>query len=268
MFEYGLALNGGVVLGVATKQHSQRLIERVETTLTWLFRRGHLEAEEGPVPRSAVHGLWVVSSQDCTLDQVDIEEPEPVIELRPVLGEDPPSDWGIRARKFLLDSIHYVDDYLPRTSIAPAALNYIGEQGHRGAPLPSDRALAFKTWLGLRYDRPAVPPNRVELAREIAEAVKKLKQRAIPAVRDILMQFGPGDPPEYALVAVVLNPADKLLARQWLADVALRVPTRLGTASRLEAVTTKEASLDLVENSFAADTTQITWRSTGPQGAH
>jgi hypothetical protein len=185
-----------------------------------------------------------------------------------VFAENPPTDWGIRARRFLLDQDHYVDDYAPRTSIAPAALNYIGEQGYLGAPLPSERALAFKTWLGFRYDRPAVPPDRVELARQIAEAVRALRQPAIPVVRDVLMQFGPGDSPEYALVAVVLDPADKPLVRSWLAEVALRVPHHLGTASRLEAVTTSEASLHLVENSYAADVSQITWRKTGPRGAH
>ena len=268
MFEFDLAFNGGVVLGASMDEHSRRLIDRMGITLSRLFRGGRLKAVQGPVPRSSVHSLWVISSQDCTLDQVGVYEPEPVIELRAVLVKDPPTDWGIRARRFLLDSSHYVDDYLPRTSISPAALNFIGKRVNRGAPLPSHRALAFKTWLGLRYDRPAVPPNRVELARNIAEAVRALRQPAIPVVRDVLMQFGPGDPPEYAIVAVILNPADRQLARQWLADVALRVPAHLGTPVRLEAVTTAEASLDLVENSYAADTTQITWRRTGPQGAH
>jgi hypothetical protein len=268
MFEFELALNGGIILGASADDHSQLLIGRMGVVLTRLFRRKSVELRQGPVARSAVHDSWVISSQDCTLDQVGIEEPEPVIELRPVLVEDPPTDWGIRARRFLLDSTHYVDDYLPRTSIAPAALTYIGERGNGGTPLPSDRALAFKTWLGLRYDRPAVPPNRVELARKIAEAGKALQRPAIPAVRDVLMQFGPGDPPEYAVVAVVLDPADKQLAREWLADVVLRVPTHLGTPARIEAVTTAEASLDLVENSYAADTTQITWRRSGPRGAH
>jgi hypothetical protein len=87
-------------------------------------------------------------------------------------------------------------------------------------------------------------------------------------VRDVLMQFGPGDRPEYALVAIVLEDADKTMIRKWLADVSLRIPSDLGTASRLEVVTSKEASLHLLENSYAADVTQITWRRNGPQGAH
>jgi hypothetical protein len=270
MFEYTLALNG-VVLRVAAQQPSltrRGLFRFVRRTVARLSHRDQPEAEQGPVPRSSAHGFWIVSSQDCTLDQTDVGEPEPVVELRPVFAENPPTDWGIRARKFLLDQNHYVDDYAPRTSIAPAALHYIGEQGHLGTPLPSERALAFKTWLGFRYDRPAVPPDRVELAKQIAEAVRALRQPAIPVVRDVLMQFSPGDPPEYALVAVILDPADKPLVRSWLADIALRVPLHLGTASRLEAVTTREVSLHLLENSYAADVSQITWRRTGPQGAH
>jgi hypothetical protein len=273
MFEYGLALNS-VVLGAAGAAAQQPSITRralfrsIQTTLARLSRREPLHGEQGPVLHSSIHDFWVVCSQDCTLDQNGIEESEPVIELRPVLTENPPTDWGIRARKFLLDQSHYVDDYAPRTSISPTALNHIGEQGHLGKPLTSDRALYFKTWLGVRYDRPAVPPDRLELAQQIAQAVRALRQPAIPAVRDVLMQFGPGNPPDYALVAVVLDPADKPLARKWLADVAFRVPRRLGTPSRLEAVTTNEASLHLVENSYAADVSQITWRRGGPQGAH
>jgi hypothetical protein len=227
-----------------------------------------LEAEHGIVDHPAVHDSWVVASQDCTLDQNDIAVSEPILELRPIWTNNPPTDWGIRARKFLLSRSQYVDDYSPRTSIAPAALHYIKAQGIPATPLAPDRALAFKTWLGYRYDRPAVPPDRLELAQEIAGQIRVLRQPAVPVVRDVLMQFSLGDPPEYGLVAVVLDPADKPLVRKWLADVALQVPSHLGTASRLEAVTTREASLDLLENSYAADVTQITWRRTGPQGAH
>lgn len=237
MFRCELALNG-VVLGVG---------------------RG-LELRQG------MHDNWVVASQDCTLDQSRIDETEPIIELRPVLNENAPADWGIRSGRFLLAEGSYVDDNLPRTFIAPAALNRLAQLGNQQTPLEPPRALAFKTWLGLRYDRPAVPPERVDLARAIGEAVRSQRQGTV-VVRDVLMQFGPGDPPEYTLVAIVLEEADKLVVRKWLADVALRVPGHLGTASRIEAVTPKEASLHLVENSYAADVTQITWRKGGPQGA-
>ena len=70
-----------------------------------------LEAEHGIVDHPAVHDSWVVASQDCTLDQNDIAVSEPILELRPIWTNNPPTDWGIRARKFLLSRSQYVDDY-------------------------------------------------------------------------------------------------------------------------------------------------------------
>jgi hypothetical protein len=241
----------------------QGLMFRYELALNGVV----LATGRGPELRQGTHDHWVVTSQDCTLDQNGIDEAEPIIELRPVLSENSPTDWGIRSGRFLLTVGYFVDDHLPRTFIAPAALHHLAQLGTRQTSLEPTRALAFKTWLGLRYDRPAVPPERVDLARAIGEAVRSQRQGGA-VVRDVLMQFGPGEPPEYALVAIVLEDSDKLVVRKWLADVALRVPADLGTASRLEAVTSKEASLHLLENSYAADVTQITWRRGGPQGAY
>ena len=58
---------------------------------------------EGAVVRlSAVHGEWLVASQDCDLAMANADEMEPLVELRPVLRDHPPPDWGIRSAKFLL----------------------------------------------------------------------------------------------------------------------------------------------------------------------
>jgi hypothetical protein len=130
-------------------------------------------ADSGPALRQEMHSYWVVASQDCTLDQSGIDETEPIIELRPVLRENPPTDWGIRSGRFLLDQDHYVDDYRPRISIAPVVLYHVAQLGHGPTTLEPARALAFKTWLGLRYDRPAVPPDRLDLAQAIGEAVRR-----------------------------------------------------------------------------------------------
>lgn len=43
-----------------------------------------------------------------------------MIELRPVLDEDPPSDWGIRSRRFLLDEGAYIGADAPRCVVTPA----------------------------------------------------------------------------------------------------------------------------------------------------
>ena len=53
----------------------------------------------------------------------------------------------------------------------------------------------------------------------------------------------------------------------WLAKVAGSVPAELGVAQQLQVASKSEASIELLENSYAADVTQITWRSPGPTGA-
>lgn len=87
-------------------------------------------------------------------------------------------------------------------------------------------------------------------------------------IRDILMQFKEGDPPRYALVAVVMPEADAVDVRRLLADVAAAVPTALGVGDRFDVGTSDEVALSLIETSYAADVTQVTWRGANPEGAH
>ena len=77
-------------------------------------------------------------------------------------------------------------------------------------------------------------------------------------------------PPRYSLYGIVLNEADSADVRRWLADVATRVRIELGVSDEIEAATTAGVSLELIETSYAADVTQITWRRSRPEpeGAH
>ena len=121
-----------------------------ELTATWLT------TSEGQIQEIAKSfGWWVVCTQDCDLRSSSVDSDQPMIELRPVLREDPPSDWGIRSRRFLLGDGAYVDADMPRRLITPALLSTM-RPGREDA-LDGSRASAFKTWLGLRYDRPARP---------------------------------------------------------------------------------------------------------------
>ncbi|MGH8827624.1 MAG: hypothetical protein ACRDVZ_08530, partial [Jiangellaceae bacterium] len=87
--------------------------------------------------------------------------------------------------------------------MTPALLNVI--QPSRQPPLVEGRALAFKTWLGLRYDRPAVPDHLVDLGREIAKRCEtKGSRETAKKVHDVLMQFNDTQtPPHVALFAVI-----------------------------------------------------------------
>ena len=77
------------------------------------------------------------------------------------------------------------------------------------------------------------------------------------------------EPPRFSLIAVLDNPADEGAVREWLADIAKAVPTALGVANRIEAAPATQISLHLIENSYPADVTQLTWRPNdpAPQGA-
>lgn len=222
------------------------------------------------VHECTTHGEWLVASQDCDLAAADACDSEPVVELRPLLRDDPPQDEGIRSAKFLLarNPRRYLLSTTPRTHISPAAL--LALSGRGAAPenlLDADQRTALKTWLGLRYDRPAVPEELVALAKSIAQAVKA-RRAGGERVRDVLMQFDTdARPPRYSLYAVLSDAADADEVRDWLAHVALRVPQELGIGDVFEARPARGISLRLIETSYAADVTQITWGKRPPRGA-
>ncbi len=130
------------------------------------------------------------------------------------------------------------------------------------------RRRAFKTWLGLRYDRPAVPPELLPLAWKIADAVSAKRNRPMGTrVRDVLFQCDEKTSPvRFSLFAVLDDPDDEDAIREWLAEV---VPSELGVADQIEAAPATGISLHLIETSYAADLSRLTWRPADPvpQGA-
>ena len=209
------------------------------------------------------HGQWVVATQDCDLDAFDTSTPEDVVELRPVFEHDPPPTRGVRARKHLLAAPRYVEAQSRRLMIAPAALTALlsAEATSRDNSVADDaeRKAAFKTWLGLRYDRPAVPSEYVDLTRKIAREIERRGRSYSDKVRDVLVQFEPNDPPTYYLYAIILDVGDMEEIAEWLVDIGLRVPIELGVLGSIEVGTDEQASLRLIETSFAVDLSQITW---------
>lgn len=216
--------------------------------------------------RSTEHDRWIVATQDCDLDFAESTGNDPTIELRPVFDTAPPSEVGIRSAKFLLPDGEYVVASSPRTHVSAAVLATVQHQtGVPPTALPDFWAVAFKTWLGLRYDRPAVPPGLVELAHRIADEVKRKRRRPTGrVVRDVLMQFDATPvPPRFSLYAIIEEIKDEQLVREWLAEIAQAIPTELGLGDVIEAATADQVSLTLVETSYAADVTQLTWGKGG-----
>jgi hypothetical protein len=230
-----------------------------------------LGADGRPERRQSSHGCWVVASQDCDLDGTDEDSPDPTIEIRPVYTESPPPTWGIRSSKFLVADGQYLESTSPRVVVAAAVLTALWGSGAPRSEPRLERRPALTTWLGLRYDRPAVPPTLLPLAKRIAEEVRRAGTAEIAKrVRDVLIQFDETlHPTRYSLYAVLERLEDRDDVRELLAAVAQRVPVELGIADVIEAAPATGISLHLVETSYAADVSQLTWRGSqpGPDGA-
>jgi len=116
-----------------------------------------------------------------------------------------------------------------------------------------------------------LPPELGPLAEQIARLVKAKPRREIGTkLRDVLMQFDRAStPPRFSLIAVLNDNSDRDEVRVWLADIALAVPEHLGIVDVIEAATASEISLELVETSYPADVSGLTWRpnSPNPDGA-
>ena len=220
-------------------------------------------------PDTQTHDRWIVATQDCDLALVDASHADDVVELRPVFSHDPPAARGIRSRKCLLTDGQYVEAQSRRTMISPAALTALLAAGAvRDNSVADDleRKTEFKTWLGYRYDRPAVPPDFVPLADAIAKAVERQGKRYSDKVRDILVQFEPGNPPVFYLFAVIMDEHDSEEVQEWLTAALLNVPDNLGVLGDVQVATADHVPLALIETSFAASTTQITWSGKGLRG--
>jgi hypothetical protein len=224
------------------------------------------EESRQPERRTDCHTRWVVASQDCDLDQTDAAYRESTIELRPVFTDDPPQDWGLRSYRLRLTKDDYVKSDSPRTHVSAELLTSLKEGGAAVTEVTFQRRQAFTIWLGKRYDRPAVPPELLPLAKEIAKVVTAKRNRSTGAhVRDVLMQFDDSfTPTRYSLFAILENDADHDEIRAWLASISQDVSSGLGIADEIEAATSRRISLELIQDSYSADVTQVTWRPNNP----
>jgi hypothetical protein len=230
-----------------------------------------------PQNHERVHDLWLLSDQDCDLAWralTDQDDPF-LVELRPVFTADPPTDWGIRSQKLRLDE---GDQHLRATEPAVRVTpDLVLLSEHLGC-LDGNSQQRLKTWLGLRYDRPAVPQAYVELAKALAEQLSKKRYRASAGpVRDVLAQFWREEDGSvsYQLVAVLpggpSEASDDIIVgtRSWIAEAALAVDGGLGSARSIEVYGDEEVGLAFIERSFSLDLSRLSWppNAPGPVGA-
>jgi hypothetical protein len=216
---------------------------------------------------SGTHRTWVVASQDCDLNDWETTRTEPLVELRTrITAKDPDTEWGIRSRVVRLTETEGVHSDSAPLRISPAALVASAQPANVITPA---RAIAFKTWLGRRYDRPAVPDDQVTLAKDIASRARRPSRRGFAVdLHDVLIQFDDQTtPPTFLLFAVIVDGTDKEVARRWLTEVGMAVPDRLGVLGGVDAGYRSETSLELIESSYSADLSGLSWSGPHPYGA-
>lgn len=235
------------------------------------------DAEGKATADKDVHPLWVIVEQDCGLAWGDATELlEPCIEIRPVLTDAPPNDQGVRSEKFSLGDGRYLHAASARQMVSPALLAAAQRQGRQKGTVPAGVARALKTWLGLRYDRPAVPQVFVPTYKELSKRVRKRGHHLREEVRDVLVSFAQADDGGCLFDLVAMLPSDSALTAEqrdeledWLSEICLDLPTSLGVPTLIRVASTAEVSIDFLEHSYALDTSYVTWpaKGDGPRGS-
>jgi hypothetical protein len=72
------------------------------------------------------------------------------------------------------------------------------------------------------------------------------------------------DPPQIALFAVIADDADSSAVRKWLVNAASKIDTEFGVVAHIDVGTREQTSLFLIETSYSADLSQLTWREQEP----
>jgi len=225
----------------------------------------------GIVRQQDEYDHWIVVTQDCDLAWLDAHDPSPVVELRPVYEEDPPGKLrlGLRSKELLLDRPFYIRAQSGRVMISPAALTMLSARGATTGRVSEERRLALKTWLGRRYDRPAVPTELVPLAKALSEKIEQKKHKALARkIHDVLVEFELGQPPRFSLYAVIADEADRAEVETWLSGIALTIPIDLGVGDDIQVYTKAETNLALIEVSYSVDASDVTWSKPGPDGSY
>lgn len=215
----------------------------------------------------------MIVDQDCDLAWKATLNSAYLVELKPVLTEEPPAEWGIRSVKFKLTENSYLHWDVPSLRVRPEVV--LKHAAKVTPELESNHVIRLKTWLGLRYDRPAVPEPFVALASHLASEFGSRRHRASgKMVRDILVQFGEAasGTTTFELVAVLSPGAPEELRGEintWLAEVALAVPITLAAASAIDVRGDDEISLAFIESSYSLDLSTVSWprNVAGPVGS-
>jgi|SRR5271165_6229117 len=180
----------------------------------------YLDIDDGAVvDRSEQFDLWLLVTQDCDLAQTPRTNTTRQFELRPVLARtaDDKLD-GLRSRTIIVADDFVLRSDSKRLTLTARALTSL--KGKREDALDEDRRIQIKTWLGMRYDRPAIPERFVPLGTRLKEAfIDGLPDDLIGVVRDVWVYFEDDNSARLFVILVDLEKGRAPDVRDWIDDV-------------------------------------------------
>lgn len=160
------------------------------------------------------HDLWLLVTQDCDLARAKPTDAKKKFELRPVFAkEDADTIDGIRSRVAKATDNLVLRADSPRIMLTARALAALKDK--REDALDETRRREIKTWLGLRYDRPAVPESCIPTTEILLKTVDNV-EHFDGKVRDVLVYYHGDDPKRVDLFFVLRDKADKDEILAWL----------------------------------------------------
>ena len=206
-----------------------------------------------PEDRVFTSECWILVTQDCDLARADTTS-ESLVELRPV--ETPIRGQriqGIASKILIVAGQFRLDAQDPRAMITARALATFEEL--RDNSLSSEQTREMKTWLGLRYDRPAVPDEFIPLVRAILSLIEEIGIGR--SVRDVFALIEEGGPPVVDLWVVLIAAVDRDAVRAAMDSVALALPDELGDIRDIQIEDTSRTPFQVIEQWYALDSAKL-----------
>ncbi len=198
------------------------------------------------------HGQWLLAEQDCDLEQTPAEDGEKLFELRAIRAHDGKVPSSIGGRETRIDADRCL---VAMDIVAKVTARWLTAHADSRTQIPPNRRRAIKTWLGFRYDRPAVPAEcAIAHQRLINLAKSERKDVRSEDVRDVFVDYvqTTGHPLIANLQAVIEDGADGAPIHRWLERIrdAVSLDEHF-IVGDVNFGTTDEVALSITERAFS-----------------
>jgi hypothetical protein len=199
------------------------------------------------------HGRWFLSEQDCDLSQTLEDDSEKLFELRAIRshgGDVPSAITGAKARIDRTTCLVAMDLSTKVTA------RWLTVNVANRTVIPPERRAAIKTWLGFRYDRPAVPDEFTSAHRRLlALAKQERRDFNFTPLRDVFVGYERSATAGEAVAniyAVLEDDSGVAAAQSWLARIRDTVsPTESFIVGEVVAAAIQDTPLNLPEIAFS-----------------